>query len=196
MWSGYLATVTFMDEQVGRILKALKELGLDKETAVFFTSDHGYLLGEHHFWQRKPEEEVTRVPLIIKARSKTRTNLLHRRVGRHVPHRLALTRLPIRRRSRKRSLAPFGRPHGQRQEIRPLVRGKRHFDENLGLGVHEVRRWFGGTLRHEEGSETIQQLGPKPRFQKTFGNPAEIIFGKGKMNESGSRERLAFSGCG
>ena len=36
MWSGYLATVTFMDEQVGRILKALEELGLEKETAVFF----------------------------------------------------------------------------------------------------------------------------------------------------------------
>ena len=53
MWSGYLATVTFMDEQVGRILKALEELGLEKETAVFFTSDHGYLLGEHHFGKRE-----------------------------------------------------------------------------------------------------------------------------------------------
>lgn len=68
MWAGYLATVTFMDEQVGRILKALKELGLDQETAIFFTSDHGYLLGEHHFWQKgNLREEVTRVPLIIKA---------------------------------------------------------------------------------------------------------------------------------
>ncbi len=45
MWAGYLATVTFMDEQVGRILQTLKELGLDKDTAVFFTSDPGYLLG-------------------------------------------------------------------------------------------------------------------------------------------------------
>lgn len=68
MWAGYLATVTFMDEQVGRILNALKELGLDQETAIFFTSDHGYLLGEHHFWQKgNLREEVTRVPLIIKA---------------------------------------------------------------------------------------------------------------------------------
>jgi iduronate 2-sulfatase len=67
MWAGYLATVTFMDEQVGRILKTLKELGLDRETAVFFTSDHGYLLGEHHFWQKgNLREEVTRVPLIVK----------------------------------------------------------------------------------------------------------------------------------
>jgi iduronate 2-sulfatase len=67
MWAGYLATVTFMDEQVGRILKTLKELGLDQETAVFFTSDHGYLLGEHHFWQKgNLREEVTRVPLIMR----------------------------------------------------------------------------------------------------------------------------------
>ena len=67
MWAGYLATVTFMDEQVGRILKALKDLGLDKNTAVFFTSDHGYLLGEHHFWQKgNLREEVTRVPLIMR----------------------------------------------------------------------------------------------------------------------------------
>ena len=68
MWAGYLATVTFMDEQVGRILKTLEELGLDKDTAVFFTSDHGYLLGEHHFWQKgNLREEVTRVPLVIRS---------------------------------------------------------------------------------------------------------------------------------
>jgi iduronate 2-sulfatase len=76
MWAGYLATVTFMDEQVGRILKTLKELGLDRETAVFFTSDHGYLLGEHHFWQKgNLREEVTRVPLIMRVpRSKPGTS--------------------------------------------------------------------------------------------------------------------------
>ena len=68
MWSGYLATVTYMDEQVGRILNCLKELELEKETAIIFTSDHGYLLGEHHFWQKgNLREEVTRVPLIVKA---------------------------------------------------------------------------------------------------------------------------------
>ena len=68
MWTGYLATVTYMDEQVGRMLSALKELGLDKETLVLFTSDHGYLLGEHHFWQKgNLREEVTRVTLIIRS---------------------------------------------------------------------------------------------------------------------------------
>ena len=68
MWSAYLATVTFMDEQLGHILKALKNLGLDQNTSVIFTSDHGYLLGEHNFWQKgNLREEVTRVPLIIKS---------------------------------------------------------------------------------------------------------------------------------
>jgi iduronate 2-sulfatase len=66
MWAGYYATVTFMDEQVGRVLNELDRLGLRDSTAVVFTSDHGYHLGEHEFWQKANlHEEVTRVPLII-----------------------------------------------------------------------------------------------------------------------------------
>jgi len=66
MWSGYYASVQFMDEQVGRVLAELERLGLDKNTAVVFTSDHGYHLGEHTFWQKSNlHEDVTRVPLII-----------------------------------------------------------------------------------------------------------------------------------
>jgi iduronate 2-sulfatase len=50
MWSAYYAAVTFMDEQVGRILKELDDLGLRESTAIVFTSDHGYHLGDHTFW--------------------------------------------------------------------------------------------------------------------------------------------------
>lgn len=68
MWAAYYAAVQFMDEQVGRIVDELDRLDLRKNTTIVFTSDHGYHLGEHTFWQKSNlHEEVIRVPLIIAA---------------------------------------------------------------------------------------------------------------------------------
>jgi arylsulfatase A-like enzyme len=66
--AGYYASVSFMDEQVGKVLAALERLDLRKNTIVVFSSDHGYNLGEHHCWQKLSLfEESTRVPFIISA---------------------------------------------------------------------------------------------------------------------------------
>lgn len=66
MWSGYYASVTFMDEQVGKIINELDALGLRESTAIVFTSDHGYHLGDHQFWQKSNlHEQVLRVPLVM-----------------------------------------------------------------------------------------------------------------------------------
>lgn len=43
----YLACITGVDEQVGRVLDALKDAGLEQNTLVIFTSDHGNCLGAH-----------------------------------------------------------------------------------------------------------------------------------------------------
>lgn len=64
--SGYLASVQFMDEQVGRLLQTLDRLDLRKNTIIVFLSDHGYNLGEHDSWSKVSLwEGSVRVPLII-----------------------------------------------------------------------------------------------------------------------------------
>ena len=66
MWAAYYASVQFMDDQVGRVVDELDRLGLRESTAIVFTSDHGYHLGEHGFWQKSNlHEQVLRVPMII-----------------------------------------------------------------------------------------------------------------------------------
>ena len=65
----YLAMITGVDHQFGRILKALDHLGLADDTIVVFTSDHGNCLGIHDKISKSNYyEESVRVPFIIRWR--------------------------------------------------------------------------------------------------------------------------------
>ncbi len=61
-----MASVRFMDQQVGRLLDALDRLQIRENTIVVFISDHGYNLGEHDCWAKSSLwEGSVRVPMII-----------------------------------------------------------------------------------------------------------------------------------
>lgn len=65
---GYAACVSFVDAQAGRVLDALKRLGLADNTIVVFLGDHGYHLGEQGRWGKQTcYETATRAPLIVSA---------------------------------------------------------------------------------------------------------------------------------
>ena len=69
MKRAYWASVSFMDEQVGRVLRALDESGHRDDTIVVFWGDHGYHLGEKGRWSKAYSlfEVAVRAPLLIAA---------------------------------------------------------------------------------------------------------------------------------
>jgi iduronate 2-sulfatase len=79
---GYLASVSFVDSQIGRLLDALDRLGLASSTTVVLWSDHGYHLGEHAgIWQKRTLfEESAKSPLILRWPASTAKGLVCNRV--------------------------------------------------------------------------------------------------------------------
>ncbi len=65
---GYYASVSYIDAQIGRVLKGLRDAGMEDNTIVILTSDHGFHLGDQSMWGKATNFELsTRVPLLIKA---------------------------------------------------------------------------------------------------------------------------------
>ena len=63
----YYGLIEQIDDQVGRIMEALRRNGQDENTVVLVTADHGEALGDHWMWGKGPYhyDSVVRVPLLI-----------------------------------------------------------------------------------------------------------------------------------
>ncbi|MFK7852335.1 MAG: sulfatase-like hydrolase/transferase, partial [Akkermansiaceae bacterium] len=155
MWAAYYATVTFMDTQIGKILDELDAQGLSETTAIVFTSDHGYHLGEHDFWQKSDlHEEVTRVPLIISVPGMKpgRTTSLAELVDIY-PTVCEIMNLTIPTTVQGKSLLPI---------IKDSTVSVRDTALSLNRGHHALRtdRW--AYIRYKDGSEELYDMEKDP----------------------------------
>ena len=65
--SGYYAHITALDDNLGRLMVALDELGIADDTILVYTSDHGDMLGSHgHVRKERPWEESARIPFMVR----------------------------------------------------------------------------------------------------------------------------------
>ncbi|MCF8030775.1 MAG: choline-sulfatase [Desulfohalobiaceae bacterium] len=64
----YYGQISYIDDKIGRLLKALDDSGLRENTVVVFTADHGDMLGEKGMWYKMSFfERSARVPFIVSA---------------------------------------------------------------------------------------------------------------------------------
>src|SRR5262249_45635838 len=65
--AAYFASLSFMDSRVGRLIEALDQSGLSRNTLVVYVGDNGYMLGQHgRFEKHCFFEQAVRIPLIMR----------------------------------------------------------------------------------------------------------------------------------
>jgi len=114
---GYYGNTSQMDNCLGRVYDALRELGLEKDTVVVYTSDHGEMAGAHRMWTKhNMYEQSVNVPMMISLPGEIRANALSHDVVEQVDLFPTLT-----------DLCGLGVPRGiQGRSLAPMLRGKRH----------------------------------------------------------------------
>jgi arylsulfatase len=65
--AAYYGSISFVDEQIGRILEALERRGWFDETLIVFTSDHGDMLGDQNLWRKSyAYEQSAHIPMLMR----------------------------------------------------------------------------------------------------------------------------------
>ncbi len=147
----YLASITFADAQVGRLLEALDASSFAYNTIVILWGDHGWHLGEKHHWRKfSLWEEATRAPLMIVAPRVTQPNS---KCGRTVdfmdvyPTLCELCDLPVGEHLDGKSFVPLLKD--------PKASWNRPAITTHGRNNHAVRTQRWRYIRYADGSEEL-----------------------------------------
>ncbi len=145
----YLACISFVDTQIGRLIDALDASAYAEDTAIVLWADHGWHLGEKSHWKKSTLwEEATRVPVLISAPGYS-PGTCSKPVGLIdiYPTLIALCGLPAREELEGRSLVPL-MENPDRNWPFPAI-------TTHGRGNHAIRsdRWR--YIRYADGSEEL-----------------------------------------
>ncbi|GAA1718001.1 arylsulfatase [Isoptericola hypogeus] len=162
--AGYYGHMSHIDLQINRIRTVLADFGLDDDTIVCFTSDHGEMLGEHHMFRKGfGFEGSARVPLLFGSLPEgfASSNVVDEPVELRdvMPTLLDLAGLPVPEECDGRSLVPLLRGE-EADDWRPLIHGEHVL---LGQSLQWVTDgrtkylWMSG-----DGHEQLFDLGADP----------------------------------
>ena len=120
----YCRTIRSVDEQVGRLLDYLEEKGVLDNTVIVYTSDQGFLLGEHGLYDKRfMYEESFRTPLIISCPSLVKKHSVCKELVQNIdlaPTFLSLAGVEVPKEMSGRSLLPLfknGKAENWRNEL-------------------------------------------------------------------------------
>ena len=138
----YLRCITGVDESVGRILDYLEAEGLDENTIVMYSSDQGFYMGEHGWFDKRfMYEESYRTPLLVKWPGKTEAGSVNQDLVQNID--FAETFL---------DLAGASIPDDmQGESLVPLIKGQTPDDWRKSLYYHYYEYPGGHSVRRHEG---------------------------------------------
>ncbi len=138
----YLRCIAAVDENIGRVLDYLDENGLSENTVVVYTSDQGFFLGEHGWFDKRfMYEESLRMPMIVRYPKEISAGRVEKGLAANVD--FAPTFLDY---------AGINAPQRmQGRSLRPLLKGKTSYDWRKAVyyhyfeypGPHGVKRHYG-----------------------------------------------------
>ncbi len=146
----YLASISFVDSCVGRVVDALRTSPHAKNTYVVLWSDHGFHLGEKKHWAKRTLwEESTRVPLLISGPDISPDTSCEQSVSLIdiYPTLIDLCGLPENKKLEGVSLVP-------QLEDSKTVRDKPAITSSY-FGNHAVRSQFWRLIAYEDGAEEL-----------------------------------------
>ena len=175
---GYLASITFADAMIGRLLDAFNNSAYKHNTIIIFFGDHGWHLGEKEHWRKFALwEEATRVPLIIVAPGTAKPNTVCERTVNLMdiyPTLISLCGLPP-----KDSIEAI--------DLKPLLKNpKLEWDHpsvtTFGFGNHAVRTERWRYIQYSDKSEELYDHDADPHEWKNLATDTKYADTKKKLS--------------